>query len=242
MRRYFELIVSSFQYELLRVGVEETACIDRAQQIWLWCENELHEPIFVTFSATGALSMGVRASFPSDTMVLKAMEGRKDNNLSGQPNIWAHQHIVQPIQIESDRQMPNVGIEHRPRQKIPARFDERLLGAWQMLFDPSMMPLAWGGARAQQVALSHEFNMDFGAVLYSWDGWLIFIDSAGPVCLTSSFFSATVDTCYRAGGFERFLLEVDGTLVFEDTVQEIFYDGVPELPRPLTRATVDDSW
>jgi hypothetical protein len=132
--------------------------------------------------------------------------------------------------------------ELSPHQKIPARFEDRALGAWQAHFDPAMMPLAWDGARAQQVALSHELDKDFGSPLYAWDGWLVFIDAAGPVCLTAGFFSANVDTCNRAGGFERFFLEVDGVRVFEDSVDSIFFRGVPELPRPLTRATVDGSW
>ena len=50
---------------------------------------------------------------------------------------------------------------------------------------PKQLVFASSAARAQ-VALSHEFDPDFGGVLYTRDEWLIFVDAAGPVCLTAA--------------------------------------------------------
>lgn len=114
------------------------------------------------------------------------------------------------------------------------------LGPWQPFFDPSMLPLAWGNARTQQVILSHELNLDFGEVLYLEDNWLVFVDAAGPVCLTQAFFAANKATAATDDGQERFMIDIDGQLLLNKSTADIFYRGVPELPRPLTRATVQD--
>ena len=218
-----ENIVDSciFQYELLGVGKDNEACLDRAQQFWIWCGNHAHEPIFVTYMPTGQ-----RSSFPSEIEATAVQCGPSVTS-EEVTNISFLPPLPQPMFLP-------------PLQ--PSRFASRPLGAWQSLLDPGMLPLSWGSARAQQVALSHEFNMDFGAVLYAWDDWLIFVDAAGPVCLTAGFFSANIDTCHRADGSEIFMLEVDGVKVLVETVEDIFYKGIPELPRPLSRATVDGSW
>ena len=68
------------------------------------------------------------------------------------------------------------------------------LGAWAFLFDPSLLPYSWEGARAYQPILSHELNLDFAEILYEWENWMIFVDSVGPVCLTQAFFAANKDT------------------------------------------------
>jgi hypothetical protein len=218
-----EIVVDTciLQYEVLGVGTDNEACLDRAQQFWIWCGNNVHEPIFVTYVPTGQQS-----SYPPE---IEAIKVQCDPSFTSEEVTQSSclTPLPQPMFLP-------------PLQ--PSRFASRPLGAWQSLLDPGMLPLSWGGARAQQVALSHEYNMDFGAVLYAWDDWLIFIDAAGPVCLTAGFFSANIDTCHRADGSESFMLEVDGVVVFVASVEDIFYKGIPELPRPLSRATVDGSW
>ena len=115
------------------------------------------------------------------------------------------------------------------------------LGAWALLFDPSMLPYSWESARAYQPILSHELNLDFAEVLYEWENWMIFVDSVGPVCLTQAFFAANKETALNDEGTEIFMIEIDGKVYLNDTAASIFYTGIPALPRALTRSTVQNS-
>lgn len=68
-------------------------------------------------------------------------------------------------------------------------------GAWRHYVDVWALAAQVPGVTTSTQMLNHERNLDFGAFLYVEDNLNVFVDAAGPVCLTHSFFalSASLD-------------------------------------------------
>ena len=97
------------QYLNLNVGQSSNSCLDRAQQFWEWCGNELYEPIVVTFTPTGEIF-----SFPPEDVVLDALG--QQNQLEGIRDPYTIEGTSEPFPVESAESETSPRTNSRPEE------------------------------------------------------------------------------------------------------------------------------
>jgi hypothetical protein len=109
------------------------------------------------------------------------------------------------------------------------------LGPLAEFVDVARAPLLWRGAHAGSQGSRHDGEGDFSSFLYAEGDWLFFFDQAGPVCSGRHYYVMSDANMFAGAALGigpavydsdlvRLRIEVDGNVVFESALGEMF-DG-----------------